>query len=380
VAERPEATRPRRPPRGGPGARGGGRRYPKGPSRARIIIRRIVALSAIVGAAVIVWFLIELYQPFAGSGHGRITVTIPADSGTDRIGQILAADGVVSSSFFFELRARLDGGRLYAGRFRMPLATTYSRAMQILSVEPKALTKSVTIIDGLSRPQIWARLRAARIRGNYLAQTRHSRLLDPVTYGAPKSTPYLEGFLFPDTYSLRVPVKLQALVNDQLEAFKRAFATVGMGYARAHHLTPYDVLIVASLTEAEATTNHDRPLVAAVIYNRLAAGIELGFDTTVAYATGDYSGNLTARELASRSPWNTTNHHGLPPTPINSPSLEAINAAAHPAHTNDLYFITKVCGNGALAFTSSFSAFQQLSAEYNAAFAKHGLRGAEFCK
>jgi len=378
VAERQRATRSSRgPTRGG---RPSARRQPRRPSRLRIILRRIFALSAIVAAAVAVWFLIELYQPFAGDGHGRVTVTIPADSGTDRIATILANDGVISSSFFFELRARLDGSKLYAGQFTMPLATSFSRAIQILGVEPRAVTENVTVIDGLSRRQTAVRLRADRIRGNYMANTRHSRLLDPVAYGAPRSTPYLEGFLYPDTYQLRKPVSVKALVAKQLEAFKSKFKTVDLRYARAHHLTPYDVLIVASLTEAEATTNRDRPLVAAVIYNRLAAGMDLGFDTTVAYATGDYSGTLSARELNSRSPWNTTNHHGLPPTPIDSPSLEAINAAAQPARTSALYFITKVCGNGSLAFASTYSAFQSLSQAYNAAFAKHGLRGAEFCR
>jgi UPF0755 protein len=326
-----------------------------------------------------VWFLVELYQPFAGDGHGRVTVTIPPQSGTSQIAQILVRDGVISSAFFFELRHRLDGGKLYAGQFTMPRGTSFSRALEILSIEPVAQTSEVTIIDGHSRRQTALALRRSGIRGNYMAATRRSRLLDPRAYGAPASTPYLEGFLFPDTYQLRKPVRLGALVADQLKAFKREFAKVDLRYARAHDLTPYDVLKIASLTEAEATTMHDRPLVAAVIYNRLRAGMELGFDTTVAYATGDYSGNLTAKELASPSPWNTTNHHGLPPTPINSPSLEAIKAAAHPARTDALYFITKVCGDGSLAFASTYADFLRLSQAYNAAYAKHGLRGAEYC-
>jgi UPF0755 protein len=344
-----------------------------------VIVRRTVAISAILIVLAAVWFSIQLFQPFSGNGHGAVTVTIPSGAGTSRIADILERDRVVPSAFFFELRARLSGDKLFAGAFTMPLGTTYSRALQILSVEPKLRAVNVIVVDGLSRRQIAAKLRREHVRGNYMAATRHSRQLDPAAYGAPRRTPYLEGFLYPDTYQLRVPARAGQLVAKQLSAFKHEIATVSMSWARAHHLTPYDVLIVASLTEAEATRESDRPIVASVIYNRLAAGIELGLDTTVAYATGDYSGTLTPKELASRSPWNTRNHHGLPPTPINNPTVSAIQAAAHPAHTNYIYFITKVCGHGALAFTASAQRFAQLSSAYNSALAAHGLRGAEFC-
>jgi UPF0755 protein len=104
-------------------------------------------------------------------------------------------------------------------------------------------------------------------------------------------------------------------------------------------------------------------------------------DSTVAYATGNYTFNFTVGQLNSRSPWNTYNHRGLPPTPISSPSLQSIDAAAHPAHTDYLYFVNKVCGNGALAFTSSYQKFLRLSADWRAALARaqRRHRSAEFC-
>jgi UPF0755 protein len=118
-----------------------------------------------------------------------------------------------------------------------------------------------------------------------------------------------------------------------------------------------------------------------VIYNRLRLGMDLGLDSTVAYATGNY-GNLTDRDLRSRSPWNTTNHPGLPPTPIDSPAIAAIQAAAHPSHTDYVYFINKVCGGGALRFTASYSQFLVWSDDWSAAVAKAARNGgnAEFCR
>jgi UPF0755 protein len=109
--------------------------------------------------------------------------------------------------------------------------------------------------------------------------------------------------------------------------------------------------------------------------------MDLGLDSTVAYATGNY-GALTAKDLRSKSPWNTTNHPGLPPTPIDNPDLSAIDAAAHPAHTGALYFINRVCGGGALRFTASYQQFLLWSAQWNAAVSRaaHDHKSPEYCR
>jgi UPF0755 protein len=249
-------------------------------------------------------------------------------------------------------------------------------------VKPRvAPTVDVTIIPGHSRQQIQKLLRESEIRGNYLKATERSTTFDPTQYGAPANIPSLEGFLWPDTYNLRKPVKIGPLVADQLAAFRQNFARVNLGYAQSRKLTGYDVLKIASLLTAESMKAGDAAKVASVIYNRLRMNMDLGLDSTVSYATGNY-GDLTEKDLQSKSPWNTTNHAGLPPTPINNPDFAAINAAAHPAKTDYVYFINKVCGNGALRFTASYSQFLHWSALWNAAVEKaakhHG--SAEFCK
>ena len=347
------------------------------------VVRRVVALLVLLAAFVLAWFLISLFQPFTGSGHGRVKVTIPAGAGVSRIGSILAKDGVVSSGFFFKLAATIDGdrGKLRAGQYEMKLGMSYSSALDRLVAGPNIQFANLTIIPGRSRRQVQAQLASDGVKGSYMRATIHSPLLDPRQYGAPKQTPTLEGFLWPDTYNLRKPVKLSVLVNDQLARFKQEFGKVNLRYAASKNLTGYDVLKIASLISEEAELPTDLPKAASVIYNRLRLHIDLGLDSTVAYATGNY-GQLTEKDLHSRSPWNTTNHEGLPPTPIDSPDLEAINAAAHPARTGYLYFINEVCGDGALRFTSNYQQFLQWSAQWNDAVAKaarhHG--NAEFCK
>ena len=346
------------------------------------LIRRLVALLGIALIVVAVWFAWSLFQPFAGSGHGRVEVTIPASSGAGEIGQILERDRVISSSFFFKLRAAIDGDRnkLRAGQYELKRGMSYAAALNALVAGPNIQYVNLLIIPGRSRRQVQAQLEADGVRGDYVTATLRSTLLDPGLYGAPANVPSLEGFLWPDTYNLRKPVKIKLLVRDQLERFKQEFKKVNLSYAASKNLTGYDVLKIASLITEEAMRPGDLPKAASVIYNRLRLGMDLGLDSTVAYATGNY-GTLTEKDLHSGSPWNTTNHAGLPPTPIDSPDLEAIQAAAHPAKTNYLYFINRVCGAGALRFTASYAQFLRWSAAWSRASAKAARHGgnAEFC-
>jgi peptidoglycan lytic transglycosylase G len=342
----------------------------------------MIAVVALVLAVALVWFLAELFQPFHGPGHGSVTVTIPAHASASAVGDQLERDGVISSSFFFELRATLAGqrGELRSGTYHLQRDMSYGDVLKILTTPPPAApVTSVTIIEGRTRGQVDALLRTQGVSGSYLAASRRSPLLSPAAYGAPRGTDLLEGFLFPDTYQLREPISIPALVADQLTTFRQRFATVGLGYARSKHLTAYDVLIIASMVQAEAQTARDRPLIASVIYNRLAAGIPLGIDATTRYATNNYTSSLTSAQLHSPSPYNTRIHVGLPPTPIDSPGLASIEAAAHPATTNYLYFVVKVCGNGAHAFAPTYARFLTLVKQYDVARARRGGRSPENC-
>jgi UPF0755 protein len=224
---------------------------------------------------------------------------------------------------------------------------------------PAAKTSQLTISEGHTRAYVANLLRKQKIKGSYLAASRRSKLLDPRRYGAPRHVPSLEGFLFPDTFTLLAPIKATALVGDQLRDFKQRFAKVDLSYARSKHLTPYEVLTLASLIEAEAASQKARPLIASVIYNRLADHMMLQFDSTTRYATGNFTRPLRVSQLNSPSPYNTHTHFGLPPTPIDSPGLASIQAAAHPAHTRYLYFFSKPCSNSSV-FATSYAQFQHL--------------------
>jgi peptidoglycan lytic transglycosylase G len=344
--------------------------------------RRIVSLLALLLAGALVWFLVELFQPFHGSGQGSVTVTIPPRSTSSQVGDLLERDGVIASSFFFEIRATLAGERsnLRSGTYHLRRDMSYGDVLRVLSTPPPpAKVSSLTLTEGRTRREIDALLRSQGIAGSYLAATRHSPLLSPTRYGAPRDTPSLEGFLFPSTYQIRDPIAISALVADQLRTFRQRFSTVNLGYAGSKRLTPYDVLIIASMVDAEAQTARDRPLIASVIYNRLADGMPLQIDATTRYATGNYTRPLTVSELASPSPYNTRIHKGLPPTPIDNPGLAAIEAAAHPANTNYLYFVVKPGGCGEHAFASSYSQFLSDVQRYQTARTQRGGHSPATC-
>jgi uncharacterized YceG family protein len=154
----------------------------------------------------------------------------------------------------------------------------------------------------------------------------------------------LEGFLFPATYDFLRGTTSRQLVQDQLDAFHQNWAKVNLSYARSKNLTPYDVLIIASLVEKEALAPDERPKIARVIYNRLHAHMNLGIDATTRYGLHvPGTKSLTESELASSNPYNTRNPNilGLPPTPIANPGLASMQAAAHPAPGDWLYFVRK---------------------------------------
>jgi peptidoglycan lytic transglycosylase G len=211
-------------------------------------------------------------------------------------------------------------------------------------------TVTVTIPEGYDRAQTAALAREAGLRGSYMKASRGH-----------------EGFLFPDTFELEKHAPAADLVQLQLEDFRRRIKGVDMSYARSKNLTLHDVVTIASMIEREAGLASQRKLVAAVIYNRLRDGIALGIDATTRFATGNYDRPLTQSELESESPYNTRNHVGLPPGPIDSPGLASIEAAAHPARVGYLYYVTEPGACGKLAFATTAAEFEADAARYDEA-------------
>jgi hypothetical protein len=240
-------------------------------------------------------------------------------------------------------------------------------------IPPPRIVK-VVIPEGFTRAQIAALAHQDGLRGSYLAPSKRSSEIDLAHYGAPHDTPNLEGFLFPATYEMYVGAPASQLVSDQLTAFRENFGGGEIHRAKVLGVTPYQLLTVASIIEREAAVAHDRPLVAAVIYNRLHLGMTLGIDSTLRYALHDFTSPLTESQLHDDSPYNTRTHTGLPPTPISNPGAAAIAAAAHPAHVSYLYYVAGADGCGEQVFSTSYAQFEKNAVAYHEALTKNGGR------
>jgi len=341
---------------------------------------RIIALGVLVAIiAGIAWFANALFQPFKGDGGGaKVRVTIPQGESLSQIADRLEKAGVIEDSGFFQLRARLAGhsGDLRPGSYELQKDMSFTAALDALQEGVPPNVVQVAIPEGLSRKEI--RPLTKGLRGNYVRASRRSRELNPTEYKAPRSAS-LEGFLFPSTYELRKGKPVKNLVNEQLAEFKKNFAKVDMRYARRKNLTPYDVLIIASLIEREAMVTKERPLIASVIYNRLHEGIPLGIDATVRFVTGNWKRPLRQSELANPSPYNTRVHAGLPPGPIGNPGLSSIKAAAHPAKSKYLFYVVKVDSCGEHKFAKTDAEFQAYVNEYNRAREARGGKSPTKC-
>ena len=228
-----------------------------------------------------------------------------------------------------------------------PVPSTASAPVQKLLIREGLRREDVAALldkeTGISGAR-YLELTAAGARGRALAHTDR-----PTT---------LEGFLFPATYDITKATSPRQLVDEQLAAYRDNTAGVDYSYAKARNLTRFDVLTIASMIEREVVVAKERPVVAAVIYNRLKAGMRLDIDATVQFAIGSWKAELTAADLAVDSPYNTRRFTGLPPGPIASPGADSIQAAAHPAKTPFIYYVARNDGTGRHFFSTTPAQFE----------------------
>jgi UPF0755 protein len=371
------------PDEGDPGLARSNGNDPRGPRGGGVLgrlARHPFRIFAAIAALFVLWFLFALFQPLHGDGSGKVVVTIPKGSSVSEVGDLLGEKGVIDSSTLFQVRVTLAGKRseLYPGHYTLAHGMSYGAAIDALSKPPVKRTTTVTIPEGYSRSQAAQLVEEDGLSGDYTKETVHSKYLDPAKYGG-KGAKDLEGFLFPDTFELKPGAPAADLVQLQLQDFKRRIEGVDMSYARSKNLTTYDVLTIASMIEREAGLPSQRKLVASVIYNRLHEGMPLGIDATIRFATGNYSEPLTESQLAVDSPYNTRTNAGLPPGPIDSPGLASIEAAAHPAKTDYLFYVNEPGTCDKLSFSSNEAEFESDVAKYNSAREAAGGNSPDTC-
>jgi UPF0755 protein len=328
----------------------------------------VVILLVIVGAG-LVWANSQI-DP-GGKRGPDVTVVIPKGSSTSQIADRLARAGVVHNSTLFALYVRIQGaGPLLPGTYNLPKNSPYSAAISALEKGPKILTDSLTIPPGFTLAQVAQRVGA--LPGLGLSAQKFVAAADNGSVRSafePAAVNDLEGFLYPDTYTIQQGESEVDVLEKLVGNFDSHAEQIGLDNAATKlGVTPYKVIEVASIIEHEAKLPGDRAGVASAIYNRLKIGMTLGADSTQTYylRLSDPGLQPSVAQLNQPSPYNTRVNKGLPPTPIGNPGLASLEAAAQPATTTYLYFV-EINPDGQLGFASDGTGFEHLQQECRAA-------------
>lgn len=296
---------------------------------------------------------------YAGDGTGIVQVEVASGDTSADIGKKLAAAGVVktATAFVDVAQGNAKSRDIQPGTYQLRLHMSAASALALL-LEPTALIGGrVTIPEGTKLSKIKTIIEA---RTKITPADLDQALANPAALKLPAyANGHVEGFLFPATYNVTASTTAGALLSQMVARFGQTAAAIGLEQgAQKLHLTPYEVVTVASLIEAEVKRPQDYPQVAEVIYNRLHSGMKLELDSTVNYALGSSKQFLSQSDLKTESLYNTYLHPGLPPTPIDSPGKAALEAALNPTPGKMLYFVTIDPVTGETRFTDSEKQFE----------------------
>jgi UPF0755 protein len=355
-----------------------GPKGPRPPRRRRLRwIAPLVALLVIliplgIGGSYVYHLYQDKYHPadYSGAGTGYVVVQVTSGETPTGLGPQLAKLGVVASSRAFVLAAEHSSNPngLLPGFYGVHLHMKASLAYALLLNQKNLVQVTVTIPEGWRLSQIVAYLGA---KSGIPASAYQAVLKNPAQLHLPAyANGKPEGYLFPATYEVVPHESALGVLSGMVQRFDQEAALVNLPtVAKRVHLTQGQVIIMASLVEAEGGRTSDYPKIARVIYNRLAQGIPLELDSTVLYGLNAYGIIANDQQLQSSSPFNTYRHKGLTPAPIDNPGAAAIAAAVNPAFGNWLYFVTVNPKTGETLFTASQAQFEQYRAElqYNLA-------------
>jgi UPF0755 protein len=341
---------------------------PKPPVHRRLLQIPAVAVSLLVFVAIAfggVTLAGKYLKPkasndYAGDGTGIVQIEVaPGDTSSD-IAKALVAAGVVKSSTAFIDAAQSDprSRDIQPGTYQLKLKMSAQSALALL-VDPSSLVGGrLTIPEGTKISKLKQIIES---KSQIKAADLDRVLANPAPLGLPAyAKGNAEGFLFPATYNVTSSTTATSLLTQMVAQYKQVSNAIGLEAGAAKlGLSPYQVVTIASLIEAEVKRPQDYSQVAEVIINRLHRGMKLELDSTVNYALGTSKPLLSQSDLKVESAYNTYLHTGLPPSPIDSPGQAALQAALNPATGNFIYFVTVDPDTGETLFTNSLDQFNK---------------------
>jgi len=306
----------------------------------------LVALAVVGGGGVLFYARTQLEARSAVHGNAVAVEVDPGESLTSVVGD-LDRRNLIRNGFWFAIYARYRGldDKLHPGEYLVDDGMGASAIVAKFLGAPDLLPRRLVLTEGMTAVQMAAVVGRGGFgvtAAQYLAEARNGTFAEPFLIGRPAGAS-LEGFLFPDTYAIPAHATAHSIIQMQLDAFAAQGLTALRGSTQP--LNTYQLVVLASIVEREAHDPPDRQLVAGVLSNRLAAGMLLQVDASVLYGIGVVGRSPTAAELQQDTPYNTYLHAGLPPTPIANPGRAALTAAAFPAQTPYLFYVSDACGH-----------------------------------
>ncbi|HET8763483.1 MAG TPA: endolytic transglycosylase MltG [Gemmatimonadales bacterium] len=308
-----------------------------------------VRLSACAPVRLSLFFLLALPSCSSPGPAGKAEhFTVPDNATFGQVLDTLDAHGLIANRFIFKLRARLNGAdrRVHAGPYTASRGTSMGALLSMLA-EGRTSSVRFTIPEGLTIADV-ADIASRDLNlpaDSFVAAAHDSVLADSLGIQAPS----LEGFLHPDTYLLSQNTGARDLVGLLVRQFEDSWKPAWTARLDTLKLTRLQLVTLASIVEGEARVDSERETIAGVYRNRLRIGMALQADPTVQYAiqlaTGERKKRLFTKDYRTPSPYNTYLHPGLPPGPVNSPSLRSIEASLYPADVPYLYFVARPDGH-----------------------------------
>jgi UPF0755 protein len=330
---------------------------------ARVRRRRRILLGVgggllVVILAFVLWYELEAHA--LGSPGPQVVVTVHQGESTSSVIDALSQQHVIGSSLAFQVSEVFHGTpTVLPGSYAMHQNLAFSEVRTLLAAGPNIYP--VDVRPGFTFSEVAEQVDSVpgHSEGGFAKTEASGAVHSTIAATDPNN---LEGMLGTGTYLVLPGESDTTILTDMVQRFDHDSAAAGLTSASATALgmTPYQVLIAASIVEKEGYIPVNMPDTARVIYNRLAQGTPLQMDSTVLYALGQDGGPVTAQDLKIQSPYNTYLNNGLTPTPICMPSMDALQAAVHPPPGAWLYFVL-VNKNGTMAFSDTYA--EQLANE-----------------
>jgi UPF0755 protein len=308
-------------------------------------------------------------EDFGGPARGKVTFEVHQGDSLAAMGRNLKKQGVVASVQAFTEAAAAEPAStgIQVGFYRLQKEMPAADALEVLVDPDNILKNTVTVPEGLRVADI---LDVLADKTEFPRAQYEKVLADPQGLGLPSyANGNAEGYLFPSTYDLGPKETPKSILAGMVARWRQAAEDADLE-ARAQELgyTPGELMIVASLVEAEAARDEDRGKVARVIYNRLEGDETNGLlqiDASVNYGLQQKLGvALSTEQLQQDTPYNTYTRPGLPPTPIEAPGDAAIAAAAHPTEGDWYYYVTTDLRTGETKFASTYDEFLGYKREF----------------